>query len=137
MAQSLAERRFNTLLLGVFAGVALLLATVGLYGVLAFTVAQRRREIGIRVALGAQRRDVLRMILRQGMALTLTGVAVGIAVSLASTRILARFLYGITATDLGTFVGLALFLAAVALAACVIPARRAMKVDPMIALRYE
>ncbi len=91
MAVSLAERRFNVLLLGAFAGVALLLASVGLYGVLAFTVSQRTREIGIRMALGAQAGDVLRMVLRQGLALTLLGVGVGICVSLASTRILSRF----------------------------------------------
>jgi putative ABC transport system permease protein len=137
MGRSLAERSFNALLLGVFAGVALLLATVGLSGVLAFTVAQRTREIGIRMALGAQGGDVLRMILRQGMALTLTGVGVGIGIALASTRILGRFLYGIAPTDAGTFAALALLLVAVALAACFIPARRAMKVDPMVALRYE
>ena len=137
MAVSLAEKSFNALLLGVFAAVALLLASVGLYGVLAFTVAERTREIGIRMALGAQAGDVLRMILRQGLALTLVGVGVGVGVSLASTRLLSRFLYGIAPTDIATFIALALLLVAVALAACLIPARRAMRVDPMMALRYE
>ncbi|HMJ06620.1 MAG TPA: ABC transporter permease [Chthoniobacterales bacterium] len=137
MAVSLAERSFNAVLLGVFAAVALLLASVGLYGVLAYSVSQRTREIGIRMALGAQAGDVLGMVLRQGLALTLLGVGVGVAVSLASTRILAGFLYGVTPTDAGTFAGLAFLLIAVSLAACFVPARRAMKVDPMVALRYD
>ncbi len=137
MAVSLAERTFNALLLGVFAGVALLLASVGLYGVLAFTVAQRTREIGIRLALGAQAGDVLRLILRQGLTLTLLGVAGGVLVSLGCTRLLAGVLYGVTPTDPSTFAALAVLLTAVALAACFIPARRAMRVDPMVALRHE
>ncbi|MBA3763525.1 MAG: FtsX-like permease family protein, partial [Chthoniobacterales bacterium] len=137
MAVSLAERRFNALLLGAFAAVALLLASVGLYGVLAFTVAQRTREIGIRIALGARAGHVLRLVLRQGLTLALIGVAAGVCLSLASTRILARFLYGIAPTDTPTFVSLALLLMIVALAACLIPARRALAVDPMVALRHE
>lgn len=135
MAVSLAERRFNALLLGIFAGVALLLASVGLYGVLAFTVGQRTREIGIRMALGAQAGDVLRMIFAQDLRLTFAGVLIGLAVSLASTRILARFLYGVAPTDPATFAALALV--AVAWLACFLPARRALKVDPITALRYE
>ncbi len=137
LAVSLAEQRFNTLLLAIFAGVALLLAGVGLYGVLAFLVTQRTREIGIRVALGAQAPDVMRLVLRQGMALSFAGAAVGVVLSLAATRVLAGLLYGISPTDPLTFAALAILLLVVALVACVIPARRAMQVDPIIALRHE
>jgi putative ABC transport system permease protein len=137
LSVSLAEQRFNTLLLGIFAAVALLLASVGLYGVLAFSVAQRTREIGIRMALGAQARDVLRLVLRQGLILSSLGVAAGISVSLAGTRVLRGLLHGVAPTDPATFAVVALLLVAVALAACFLPARRAMKVDPMVALRHE
>ncbi|MGH7936519.1 MAG: FtsX-like permease family protein, partial [Chthoniobacterales bacterium] len=137
LAISLAGQRFNTFLLGAFAAMALLLASVGLYGLLAFGVAQRTREIGIRLAVGAQRRDVLVMVLRQGLTLTLLGVAFGVAISLGSTRVLSRFLYGVTPTDAPTFAAVAMLLVGVALAACLIPARRATKVDPIVALRYE
>ncbi len=137
LAVSLAERRFNTILLGAFAGVALLLASVGLYGVLAFTVAQRTREIGIRIAVGAQRRDVMRLVLGHGLLLAMLGVAAGIAGSLAGTRVLAGLLYDLTPTDPITFASLAVCLIVVALVACFIPARRAMRVDPMVALRHE
>ena len=137
MAVSLAEQRFNTLLLAIFAGVALLLAAVGLYGVLAFLVTQRTREIGIRVALGAQARDVMRLVLRQGFGLSIAGVAAGIAISLGGTRVLAGLLYGMSPTDPLTFVALAVLLLLVALIACFVPARRALRVDPIVALRTE
>ncbi|MGI8432538.1 MAG: FtsX-like permease family protein, partial [Chthoniobacterales bacterium] len=137
LAGSLAEQRFNTLLLAIFAGVALLLAAVGLYGVLAFLVTQRTREIGIRVALGAQARDVMRLVLRQGLSLSIAGVVAGIAIALLGTRVLAGLLYGISPTDPLTFAALALLLLLVALIACVVPARRALLVNPIEALRNE
>ncbi len=137
LSVSLAEQRFNALVLNVFAGVALLLASVGLYGVLAFLVAQRTREIGVRMALGANARDILRLVLGQGLALALSGVAAGLLLSFAATRALRGFLYGVSPTDPAIFGGLALLLIAVALTACFIPARRAVRVDPMVALRFE
>jgi putative ABC transport system permease protein len=137
LSESWAAQRFNALLLAIFAGVALLLASVGLYGVLAFSVAQRTREIGIRMALGAQASDVLRLVLRQGLGLSLVGVAVGIAASLAGTRVLRGLLYGVAPTDPATFAAVALLLVTVALVACLIPARRALRVNPVVALRHE
>jgi predicted permease len=138
--ETLALERLFAKLLSLFGLLAQTLAAVGLYGVLAWSVVQRTREIGIRVALGAQRGDVLIMVLRQGMALTLLGVAAGIAGAYALTRYLAslsQMMYGVSATDPLTFGATALFLTLVALAACYLPARRATKVDPMVALRYE
>jgi putative ABC transport system permease protein len=132
-----APRHFNLLLFGVFALAALLLAAVGLYGVLAYSVAQRTHEIGIRLALGAQKRDVLWLIVRQGLGLTLLGVALGLAAAMALTRVLQNLLYGISATDPATFASIALLLISVACLASFIPARRATKVDPLIALRHE
>jgi putative ABC transport system permease protein len=137
LADSLSRARFTMLLLGIFAGVALLLAAVGIYGLIAYSVTQRTQELGIRIALGAQRRDVLRLVLRHGTRLTLLGLALGIAAALGITRLLASLLFGISATDPLTFAGVAALLAFVALLACFIPARRATRVDPIVALRYE
>jgi putative ABC transport system permease protein len=137
LAESIARPRFNTVLLGCFAGVALLLAVVGVYGVMAYSVSQRVQEIGIRMALGAQRRDVFKLVLGQGLKLTVIGLGLGMAGAVALTRVIASQLYGVAATDSVTFAVTSLVLTAVALLACYIPARRATKVDPLVALRYE
>jgi len=137
IAVSLAQQRFNMLLLGLFAVLALILAAVGIYGAMAYAVNQRTHEIGIRTALGAQRRDVLRLVMRDGAKIVLFGIASGIAGALALTRLMASLLFEVKPTDPATFAGVAILLALVALAACYIPARRAMRVDPMVALRYE
>jgi predicted permease len=136
-AAAISKERFQTLLLGLFAALALLLACVGLYGVISYSVVQRTHEIGVRVALGAQPIDVLRLVIRQGMALTLVGLIIGIAVGSAVTRVLSDMLYGVSPRDPLTFVGVPLLLMVVAFLACYIPARRATKVDPLTALRYE
>jgi predicted permease len=137
ISSSTAGNRFAMILLGSFAGLALLLSSLGIYGVVSYLVEQQTREFGIRVALGAQRSDVMRLVLGDGAKMALVGVGVGIVAALGLTRFLTSVLYGVSATDPVTFVAVATMLAAVALAACYIPARRAMRVDPMIALRYE
>jgi putative ABC transport system permease protein len=137
LAASVAQPRFNFLLMTVFAAIALLLAALGIYGVMAWTVAQRTQEIGIRMALGAQTSDVLKMIIKRGMTLTLVGVALGLIASFALTRLMETLLFSVSATDPLTFSLIALLLTAVATLACYIPARRAAKVDPMVALKCE
>jgi len=137
LAESTAGRRFQMLLFGVFGSTALMLAAIGIYGVMSYTVTQRTREIGIRMALGAQRTHVLRLVIGQGMLLVLIGVGVGLAAALALTRLMSSLLFGVTATDPITFAAVSVLLAGVALTACFVPARRAAKVDPMVALRYE
>ena len=137
MGASVEARRFNMLLLGVFAAVAMLLAAVGIYGVMSYAVTQRTREIGLRIALGARPRDVIGMVMGRGMLLTSIGAAVGVALSLALTRLMSGMLFGVGAKDPLTFACVSLLLAGVALMACYVPARRATKVDPMVALRCE
>jgi predicted permease len=137
ISDSLAARRFSMILLDVFAALALVLSSVGIYGVLSYLVGQRTHEIGVRIALGARRIDVLRMVLSQAAAMAFVGVAIGLLASLALTRLMANMLYGVSPTDPLTFLGVAVVLTLVALAACYIPARRAMRVDPLVALRYE
>jgi putative ABC transport system permease protein len=137
LATQLAQPRFNMMLLAVFAGVAMILAAIGIYGVIAYSVTQRTREIGIRMALGAQRRQMLGMVLRQSLTLVVIGIAIGFLVALGVTRVMATMLYGVGANDLSTYAIVIVLLGGAALLASYVPARRAMKVDPMVALRYE
>ncbi|HMG76375.1 MAG TPA: ABC transporter permease [Pyrinomonadaceae bacterium] len=137
IGSSIARQRFNTLLLAIFAIIALLLSVAGIYGVVSYSVAQRSREIGIRTALGATAQDILRLVLKRGMTLTLLGIGIGLPAAIALTSLIKRLLFGVGSTDVLTFVSVSILLAASALLACYIPARRATRVDPLVALRYE
>jgi putative ABC transport system permease protein len=137
LSRSLALQDFMMLLLSLFAGLALVLASVGIYGVISYAVAQRTREIGVRMALGARPADVLRLILGEGLKLVLVGAALGIVLALIATRFLTTMIYGVSATDPLIFASVITLLVAVSLSACYVPARRAMRVDPIVALRYE
>jgi putative ABC transport system permease protein len=137
LADSIAPRRFNVFLFGTFAGSALLLALIGIYGVIAYSVAQRTHEIGVRMALGAERGRVVGMVVRQGMAIAAAGLLFGLAAALALTRVMTSLLYNVTPTDPATFAVVIAALAATALAACCGPALKAARVDPLVALRYE
>jgi len=137
IADSLARHRFSMMLLNSFAAAALLLASIGLYGVISYLVGQRTQELGIRIALGAGRKDVLCLVVNHGMKMALGGVAIGLIAAFGLTRLLTEMLYGVSATDPATFAIITLLLAAVAMAACLVPAWRATKVDPITALRCE
>jgi len=137
LGEEASQRRMGMIMLVAFAGLALLLASLGIYGVLAYFVTQHTNEIGVRLALGATPRNILFLVLKKGMGLTLVGVVIGVVASFALTRLMSSLLFGVKASDPLTFVAVPLLLAAVALLACAIPARRATKVDPIVALRYE
>jgi putative ABC transport system permease protein len=137
LSASLTDWRFRAILLGAFGSLALFISTIGIYGVISYSVAQRTHEMGVRMALGAARRDVLKLVVGQGLRLALAGIAIGLVGALALTRFLASLLFGVKPTDPLTFVGVCLILAVVAVLASYLPARRATRVDPMVALRYE
>ena len=137
MSEWTARSRFNTLLLGLFAALATLLSAVGIFGVMNYSVALRTRELGLRLAVGAQPRQVLLLVLKQGFVLTLVGVVFGLAAALALTRLLSGLLFDVTAVDVTTFTTILLLLVIVSLLACYLPARRAMRIDPLQALRYD
>ena len=137
LSESVTSQRFSMLLLAIFAGLAMVLAAVGIYGVMSYSVAQRRGEIGIRMALGAQKVDVLKLTVGEGLKLVVIGIGVGLIGAFLLTRLMSSLLFGITATDPLTFAAISLVLVAVALIASYVPARRATKVDPLVALRYE
>jgi putative ABC transport system permease protein len=137
LSESILRPRFNMLLITIFAVVAMVLASVGIYGVISYSVSQRTHEIGVRIALGAQPRDIFKMVVGQGMKLALAGVGVGLVFAFVSTRVMVSLLYGVQATDPLTFVAIPAALTAVVIMSSYIPARRATKVDPMISLRYE
>ncbi len=137
VSNSLKARRFNLMLLGALGLLALALASVGIYGVISFTTGQRTHELGVRMALGARTKDIMKLVVGEGMLLTLIGVLIGLAASFAVTRFLASLLFNVSPTDPLTFVVISILLAGIALLACYFPARRATKVDPLVALRYE
>lgn len=137
VSESVAQPRFAMLSLGAFGAIALLLASIGMFGVISYSVSQRTREIGVRMALGARRSSVLAMVLAQGLRLAAMGIAIGVIAALAVTRLMSRFLYGVRPSDPATYLALSALLAAVVLLATLIPARRAAAVDPMAALRQE
>jgi putative ABC transport system permease protein len=137
MDESLAPQRFNLFLLGLFSVLAVFLAAVGVYGVLSYSVTQRTREIGIKIALGAQRGKLLGNVMREGMSLTLIGAVIGAAAAFLLTRLMASLLYGVTARDPLTFAAVLVLMGLVSFAACYIPARRATRIDPLVALRHE
>jgi putative ABC transport system permease protein len=137
IGEALSQERMIATLLGVFGSIALVLAAVGIYGVMSYSVTRRKREIGVRMALGAESSDILRLVVGRGLMLTTSGIAIGVGVALMLTRLAERLLFGVSATDPVTFVAVSILLTIVAMAASFIPARRATKVDPMVALRYE
>jgi ABC-type antimicrobial peptide transport system permease subunit len=137
LSSSLSVRRFSMEMIALFGLTALLMAGLGIYGVISYVVSERTHEIGIRLALGAQRANILQMVLRQGLGLAVAGAAVGLVGAFVVSRLMVGLLYGVGTADPVTFIGVAILLVAVALLACYIPARRAMRVDPMVALRYE
>lgn len=137
IGERMSPKRLAALMMAVFALLALVLAGVGIYAVMSYAVSQRTHEIGIRMALGAQARDIFKLVITQGLALTMAGIGIGLAGAYAMTRAMAGLLYGVTTTDPLTFIGISLLLGGVAMLACYVPTRRAIRVDPMIALRYE